>query len=146
MPAVMPSEVEGSTPVLPFGGRLVEADPKTLASLATVTLGGKTETFRPFYAVGKAVFEGSGEAIAAARDPEEARRIAAALNSAFGIPTDALEAWSIGSIQDPVNDVLAEIESVLAPPRDQDRRGDRGPDRRQTDRRRPIHEVRIEKE
>ena len=122
----------------------MEADPKTLAALSTVTLDGVEQKFRPFYAVGKAVFEGSGEAIAAARDPEEARRIAAALNS--GIRTEALEAWSIGSIQDPVNDVLAEIESVLAPPRDQDRRGDRGPDRRQTDRRRPIHEVRIERE
>src|ERR1700693_864433 len=125
---------------------MMEADPKNLAPLASVTIDGEEQKFRPFYAVGKAVFEGSGEAIAAARDPEEARRIAAALNSAFGIPTDALEAWSIGSIQDPVNDVLAEIESVLAPPPEQDRRGHRGPDRRQTDRRRAIHEVRIGRE
>lgn len=125
----------------------MEADPKTLASLATVTLDGVEHKFKAFYSVGKAVFEGSGEAIAAARDPEEARRISAALNAVYGIPTEALEAWSIGSIQDPVNDVLAELESVLAPPRDQDRRGTRGgPDRRQTDRRRAIHEVRIERE
>ncbi|SRR6266542_637318 len=99
--------------------------------------------FKPFYAVGKAVFEGSGEAVAAARSVEDARRIAAALNTAYGIPTEALEAWSIGSIQDPVNDVLAEIESVLAPPSSEDRRGK---DRRQNDRRRAIHEVRIEGE
>jgi hypothetical protein len=124
---------------------MMAADPKDLTSLASVTLDGETKAFKPFYAVGKAVFEGSGEAVAAARNPAEARRIAAALNNAYGIPTEALEAWSIGSIQDPVNDVLAELESVLAPPPEQDRRGHRGPDRRQTDRRRAIHEVRIEK-
>ena len=125
----------------------MEADPKTLASLATVTLDGVEHKFKPFYSVGKAVFDGTGEAIAAAVNPEEARRIAAALNAAYGIPTEALEAWSIGSIQDPVNDVLAELESVLAPPPEQDRRGTRGgPDRRQTDRRRAIHEVRIGRE
>lgn len=121
----------------------MEADPKALAALATVTLDGVEQKFKAFYSVGKAVFEGSGEAIATARNPEEARRIAAALNTAYGIPTEALEAWSIGSIQDPVNDILSEIESVLAPPPEEDRRGHRGPDRRQTDRRRAIHEVRI---
>jgi hypothetical protein len=124
----------------------MEADPKTLASLATVTLDGVEHKFKAFYSVGKAVFDGTGEAVAAAVNPEEARRIAAALNTAYGIPTEALEAWSIGSIQDPVNDVLAELESVLAPPPEQDRRGHRGPDRRQTDRRRAIHEVRIERD
>ena len=66
----------------------MEADPD---HFATITLDGKELKFKPFYAVGKAVFEGSGEAVAAARSPEDARRIAAALNSAFGIPTDALE-------------------------------------------------------
>jgi hypothetical protein len=103
----------------------------------------RTESFKAFYSIGKAVFDGSGEAIAAARSPDEGRRIAAALNTAYGIPTDALEAWSVGSVQDPVNDVLAEIESVVAPPASQDRRGT---DRRGTDRRRGIHEVRIEQE
>jgi hypothetical protein len=110
---------------------------------ATVTLDGEERKFKPFYAVGNAVFQGSGEALAAARAYEDARRIAAALNVAYGVPTEALEAWSIGSIQDPVNDVLAELESVLAPPAGQDRRGK---DRRLEDRRRGIHEVRIGKE
>jgi hypothetical protein len=121
----------------------MEADPKTLAALATVTLDGEEQTFKPFYAVGKAVFGGSGEAIAAARSPEDARRIAAALNTAYGIPVEALEAWSVGSIQDPVNDMLSELESVLAPPPSQDRRGK---ERRSKDRRRAIHEVRIERD
>ena len=120
----------------------MEADPKTLAALAAVTLEGEEQVFKPFYAVGKAVFEGNGEAIAAARSPEDARRIAAALNTAYGIPVEALEAWSIGSIQDPVNDMLSELESVLAPPPSEDRRAS---DRRHHDRRRAIHEVRIER-
>jgi hypothetical protein len=120
----------------------MEADPKTLAPVADVTLEGEDQAFKPFYAVGKAVFEGSGEAIAAARSPEDARRIAAALNTAFGIPVEALEAWSIGSIQDPVNDMLSELESVLAPPSSEDRRTG---DRRQRDRRRAIHEIKIDR-
>jgi hypothetical protein len=102
-----------------------------------------TAAFKPYYAVGRAVFEGSGEAVAAACAPDDARRIVAALNVAYGTPTEALEAWSVGSIQDPVNDILAELESVLAPPVSQDRRGK---ERRQIDRRRPIHEVRIDEE
>ena len=118
----------------------MEADPN---QFATLTLDGEELRFKPFYSVGKAVFEGSGEAICAARDLDDARRIAATLNAAYGIPTEALEAWSIGSIQDPVNDMLSELESVLAPPPEQERRGTRGPDRRQTDRRRAIHEVRV---
>lgn len=122
------------------------ADPKTLAALASVTLDGVEHKFKPFYVVDKIVYEGSGLAMATAFNPDEARRIAAALNAAYGIPTDALEAWSIGSIQDPVNDVLKELETVLAPPPEQDRRGHPGPDRRKNDRRRAIHEVRIERE
>jgi hypothetical protein len=69
--------------------------------------------------------------------------LAVALNAVVGMPTDALEAWTVGSIQDPVNDLLAELESVLAPPAaDERRRGER----RQRDRRRAITEVRIERE
>ena len=97
---------------------------------------------RPWYSAGKAVFDGDGEAVAAARSEEEARRIAVALNAVVGMPTDALEAWTVGSIQDPVNDLLAELESVLAPPAAEERR--RG-ERRNGDRRRAITEVRIER-
>jgi hypothetical protein len=57
------------------------------------------------------------------------------------MPTEALEAWTVGSIQDPVNDLLAELESVIAPPAAQDRRQG---ERRRTDRRRAITEVRLE--
>lgn len=98
---------------------------------------------KPFYAIGKAVFDGAGEAFAAGRSVDEARRIAAALNAVIGMPTEALEAWSLGSIQDPTNDLLAELESVLAPPLSEDRR--QPSDRRQSDRRHAMTEVRIER-
>jgi hypothetical protein len=100
-----------------------------------------SSTIKPWYAIGKAVFDGSGEAVAAARSVDDGRRIAAALNAVIGMPTEALEAWSLGSIQDPTNDLLAQLESVLAPPPSEDRRG---ADRRQGERRRAITEVRIQ--
>ncbi len=98
---------------------------------------------RPWYAIGKAVFDGTGEAVAAVQSVEEARRVAAALNAVMGMPTEALEAWTLGSIQDPTNDLLAELEAVLAPPAAEDRRA--GGDRRQSDRRRAITQVRIDR-
>jgi hypothetical protein len=116
----------------------MEARLDELPSPATVT------EIKPFYAIGKAVFDGAGEAFAAVRSVDEARRIAAALNAVEGMPTEALEAWTLGSIQDPTNDLLAELESVLAPPLPEDRRRD-GTDRRRTDRRRAITEVRIDR-
>ena len=101
--------------------------------------GSARSPIKPWYAIGKAVFDGSGEAVAAARSVDDGRRIAAALNAVIGMPTEALEAWSLGSIQDPTNDLLAELESVLAPPPSADRRG---ADRRQGERRRALTEVR----
>ena len=97
----------------------------------------------PFYSVGNGVFEGSSNAVAAARTRDEARRIAAVLNATHGIPTESLEAWSIDSVQDPASDAAAELEAVLGPRASQDRRA---VERRQSDRRRAIHEVRIEVE
>ncbi len=97
---------------------------------------------KPWYAIGKAVFDGTGEAVAAVQSVEEARRVAAALNAVVGMPTEALEAWTLGSIQDPTNDLLAELEAVLAPPAAEDRRS--GADRRQSDRRRAITQFRVD--
>ena len=98
---------------------------------------------RPWYAVQTTVFDGDGKPVGHARSEEEARRIAAALNAVMGMPTEALEAWTTGSIQDPLNDLLGELESVLAPPDSEDRR--RG-ERRRGDRRRALTEVRIEED
>lgn len=99
----------------------------------------KGEPIKPWYAIGRAVFDGSGEAIAAVASAEEARRIAAALNAVIGMPTEALEAWTLGTIQDPTNDLLAELESILEPFAVDDRRKE---DRRKGDRRHPLTEVR----
>ncbi|MEO8431220.1 MAG: hypothetical protein ABI592_06885 [Acidobacteriota bacterium] len=96
---------------------------------------------KPWYAVGRAVFDGTGEAVAAVATVDEARRIAAALNAVVGMPTEALEAWTLGSIQDPMNDLLADLESVLAPAPEDERRQS---ERRQTDRRRAMTEVRVQ--
>ena len=114
----------------------MEANPMDLPEIPLAS------EIKPFYAIGKAVFDGAGEAFAAARSIDEARRIAASLNAVIGMPTEALEAWTLGSIQDPTNDLLAELESVLAPPPPEDRR--RSNDRRQSDRRRALTEVRID--
>ncbi len=116
-----------------FGFALGEDTDSTSASASSL--------IKPWYAIGKAVFDGSGEAVAAARSVDDGRRIAAALNAVIGMPTEALEAWSLGSIQDPTNDLLAQLESVLAPPASEDRRG---ADRRQGERRRAITEVRVQ--
>ena len=93
---------------------------------------------------GQMVVDASGNPVAAARTEEDARRIAAAINTVYGMPTEALEAWSVGKILDPVNDVLEEIETVVAPPEHEERR--RGPDRRKGDRRRALTEVHIKRD
>ena len=93
---------------------------------------------------GQIVVDAAGKPVAAARSEADARRIAAAINTVYGMPTEALEAWSVGRIVDPVNDVLEEIEAVVAPPEDEERR--RGPDRRQGERRRALTEVHIDRE
>ena len=94
---------------------------------------------KPWYVIGRAVFDGTGEAVAAVASVDEARRIAAALNSVVGMPTEALEAWALGTIQDPTNDLLAELESILQPAVDDDRRRS---ERRRGERRHPVTEVR----
>ena len=143
MAKTRPTTVAVQEPAEPTSGRAVDRTAPPFLPEVEPALDPVPANFKAYYQIGKAVFDGSGEAVAAARSPDDARRIAAALNTAYGIPTEALEAWSIGSVQDPVNDVLAELESVLAPPRSQDRRGG---DRRQGDRRRAIHEVRLERD
>ena len=90
--------------------------------------------------VDSAVFDGEGHLVARVRSAEDARRIVAAMNFVDCVATDALEGWSVGVISDPVNDLAAELESVLlAPVSDERRKGER----RLGDRRRPATEVRI---
>jgi len=88
-----------------------------------------------------AVYDGEGRLVARARSSEEARRIVAAVNFVDCVSTEALEGWTVGVIADPINDLAAELESVLwTPYHPADRR--KG-ERRQADRRRPATEVRI---
>jgi hypothetical protein len=97
---------------------------------------------RPWRNDDRSIFDSDGLLIAQARSPEDARRVVAAINFVDGVPTDALEAWSVGSVQDPFNDLAAELESVLltqASPAER-RRGER----RRGERRRVATEVRVD--
>jgi hypothetical protein len=97
---------------------------------------------RPWTAADRAIFDSEGFLAGRARSSEDARRIVAAINFVDGVPTEALEAWSVGSIQDPFNDLAAEMESVLrSKPSPADRRR---MDRRKGERRRAATEVRLD--
>jgi hypothetical protein len=97
---------------------------------------------RPWTAADRAIFDSEGFLVGRARSGEDARRIVAAINFVDGVPTEALEAWSVGSIQDPFNDLAAELESVLlAQPFPADRRH---MERRRGERRRVATEVRLD--
>jgi hypothetical protein len=91
---------------------------------------------------GRDVLDPAGRVAATLRTREEARRFVAAINAVAGMPTDALEAWSTGVINDPVHELAAELEALLefAPYPGERRKGER----RQGDRRRAATQVRIE--
>ncbi len=91
--------------------------------------------------VDTAVFDGDGRLVARARSAEGARRVVAAVNFVDCVATEALEAWTVGVIADPVNDLAAELESVLSAPIASERR--KG-ERRQSDRRRLVTQVQID--
>lgn len=88
------------------------------------------------------VLDPVGHVAATARSPEEARRIVAAVNAVAGMPTDALEYWTVGVINDPVHQLAAELEALIdfGPFPNDRRKGER----RQGERRRAPTEVRIE--
>ena len=91
------------------------------------------------------VFDAMGSLVATARSVENARRLVAALNAVEGIPTDALEGWTLGVVSDPINELAQELELILEPPPYPDDRR-RGEDRRMTERRRASTEIRITRE
>lgn len=91
---------------------------------------------------GEFIFDPAGMLAATARSSEEARRFVAAVNAVEGMPTEALEAWTVGVICDPMNDLAGELQTVLEiPPDPNDRR--RG-ERRKGERRRAATEFRID--
>jgi hypothetical protein len=94
---------------------------------------------------GELVFDPMGSLIATALSAENARRLVAALNGVEGVPTDALEGWTVGVVCDPINDLALELELVLEPPPyPGDRR--RREDRRRGERRLGSAEIRIKRE
>ncbi len=91
---------------------------------------------------GRNILDPTGQVAATLRNNDEARRFVAAFNAVAGMPTDALEAWTTGIINDPVHELAAELEALIqfGPRLDERRRGER----RQVERRRAPTEVRIE--
>lgn len=55
----------------------------------------------PWTQDGRYILDASGWTLASTRFPADARRIVAAINAVQGIPTDALESWSINVIGEP---------------------------------------------
>ena len=89
----------------------------------------------------RAVFDRDGSLVARVRTPEDARRIAAAVTFAECVPTDTLEAWTVGVAPDSASGLAAELESLLdAAVLGQSPAGDerRGRERRLADRRRSF--------
>lgn len=56
---------------------------------------------------GRYILDASGWTLASARFPADARRIVAAINAVQGIPTDALESWTVNVIGEPIERVDA---------------------------------------
>jgi hypothetical protein len=61
----------------------------------------------PWMQDGRYVLDASGWTLASARFPADARRIVAAINAVQGIPTDALESWSVNVIGEPIERAAA---------------------------------------
>ncbi len=95
----------------------------------------------------RAVFDRDGSLVAQVRTAEDARRIAAAVTFAECVPTDTLEAWTVGVASDSAGGLAAELESLLAavvlgqPSAENERRGG---ERRLADRRWPFARARVQ--
>jgi hypothetical protein len=90
---------------------------------------------------GRAILDPTGQVAATLRTEAEARRFVAAINAVAGMSTDALEAWTTGVVNDPIQDLAAELAAMVefVPHPNERRRAER----RQNDRRRFTAQVRI---
>lgn len=61
----------------------------------------------PWMQNGRYILDASGWTLASTRFPADARRIVAAINAVHGIPTDALESWSVNVIGEPAGALVA---------------------------------------
>lgn len=90
---------------------------------------------------GTHVLDPDGRIAATFRNAGEARRFVAAVNAVAGMPTETLEGFTTGVIQDPVQDLAAELTTMIEfVPFPGDRRQG---ERRREDRRRPATQVRL---
>ncbi len=61
----------------------------------------------PWMQDGRNILDSRGWTLASAQFPDDARRIVAAINAVQGIPTDALESWSVNVIGAPIESPAA---------------------------------------
>jgi hypothetical protein len=94
---------------------------------------------------GHQVVDPTGRVAATFRTTEEARRVVAAVNAVAGMPTEALEGFTTGVINDPVQELAAELAAMIefVPNPNERRMGER---RLGGDRRRAVTQVRIDAE
>ena len=62
---------------------------------------------------GRSILDASGWTLASTRFPDDARRIVAAINAVQGIPTEALESWSVNVIGEPAEAAVAREKEEL---------------------------------
>lgn len=76
---------------------------------------------------GRNILDSTGDPVATTADPEDARRIVAAVNAVQGMPTEALESWTVEIISDPTLELDADsdFEGPEAYPNDRRARQDR---------------------
>src|ERR1700693_1282820 len=97
----------------------------------------------PWTQDGRYILDASGWTLASARFPADARRVVAAINAVQGIPTDALESWTVNVVGEPIERAAAAGQAGLgnaAEPFPNERRLGR---RRHGDRRASRPELRI---
>lgn len=94
---------------------------------------------------GHSVVDPTGRVAATFRTNEEARRFVAAVNAVAGMPTEVLEGFTTGVINDPIQELAAELAAMIefVPNPNERRAGER---RLGGDRRRASTQVRIDRE
>lgn len=69
----------------------------------------------PWIQAGKYIRDANLEILVRARSEADARRIVAAVNAVRGIPTDALEQWTVQVVSEPAAEPVFEFEFAEAP-------------------------------
>jgi len=69
----------------------------------------------PWIQAGKYIRDANLEILVRARSEADARRIVAAVNAVRGIPTDALEQWTVQVVSEPAAEPVFEFEVAEAP-------------------------------